>query len=75
MILKYSDYKKRVVKKYDFPVIHNPCPADKKTRREDMKNLIYELNHRMPGFKDNLFGALTNSEQLFIWDKEEIKNQ
>ena len=66
---------KRVVKKYDFPVIHNPCPADKKTRREDMKNLIYELNHRMPGFKDNLFGALTNSEQLFIWDKEEIKNQ
>ncbi|WP_294404923.1 ATP-binding protein [uncultured Clostridium sp.] len=66
---------KRVVKKYNFPVIHNPCPADKKTRREDMKKLIFELNHRIPGFKDNLFGALTNSEQLFIWDKEQIRNE
>ena len=66
---------KRIVKKYNFPVIQNPCPADKKTRREDMKKLIYELNHRIPGFKDNLFGALTNSEQLFIWDKEKIKKE
>lgn len=64
---------KNIVKKYDFPVIHNPCPADKKTKREDMKNLIYELDHRIPGFKDNLFGSLTNSEQFFIWDKEEIR--
>lgn len=64
---------KNVVKKYNFPVIHNPCPADKKTKREDMKNLIYELDHRIPGFKDNLFGSLTNSEQFFIWDKKEIR--
>lgn len=64
---------KNVVKKYDFPVIQNPCPVDKKTKREDMKNLIYELDHRIPGFKDNLFGSLTNSEQFFIWNKEEIR--
>lgn len=64
---------KNVVKKYNFPVIENPCPADKNTKREDMKNLIYELDHRMPGFKENLFGSLTNSEQFFIWDKNEIK--
>lgn len=64
---------KNIVKKYDFPVIQNPCPVDKKTKREDMKNLIYELDHRIPGFKDNLFGSLTNSEQFFIWNKEEIR--
>lgn len=64
---------KNIVKKYDFPVIQNPCPVDKKTKREDMKNLIYELDHRIPGFKDNLFGSLTNSEQFFIWNKEEIQ--
>lgn len=63
---------KNIVKKYNFPVIQNPCPADKKTKREDMKNLIYELDHRIPGFKDNLFGSLTNAEQFFIWNKEEI---
>lgn len=66
---------KNVVKKYNFPVIENPCPADKKTKREDMKNLIYELDSRIPGFKDNLFGSLTNSEQFFIWDKEKIREQ
>lgn len=65
---------KNIVNKYNFPVIHNPCPVDKKTRREDMKNLIFELNGRIPGFKNNLFGALTNSEQLFIWNKDDIKN-
>ena len=64
---------KNIVNKYNFPVIHNPCPVDKKTRREDMKNLIFELNGRIPGFKNNLFGALTNSEQLFIWNKDDIK--
>ena len=66
---------KSIVRKYNFPVIHNPCPIDKKTKREDMKKLIFELNHRIPGFKKSLFGALTNSEQLFIWDKNGIKNQ
>lgn len=66
---------KRTAKKYNMPIIENPCPVDKKTKREDIKNLIVELNHRIPGFKKNLFGALTHSEQLFIWDKEKIKNQ
>ena len=62
-----------VAKKYNFPVIINTCPADKKTKREDMKSLIYDLDNRIPGFKNNLFGCLTNSEQLFIWDTEKIK--
>jgi Predicted ATPase of the PP-loop superfamily implicated in cell cycle control len=64
---------KSVAKKYNFPIITNPCPADKKTKREDVKNLIEELNDRIPGFKENLFGALTNSKELFIWDKEKIQ--
>lgn len=37
------------------PVVHNPCPADKNTRREDMKQLLYTLEGRYPGLKDNLF--------------------
>lgn len=66
---------KSIAKKYNFPIITNPCPADKKTKREDIKNLIQELDDRIPGFKKNLFGALTNSKELFIWDKEEIKKE
>lgn len=66
---------KSISKKYNFPIITNPCPADKKTKREDIKNLIDQLDNRIPGFKKNIFGALTNSKELFIWDKDEIKKQ
>lgn len=62
-------------KKYDFPIIENSCPADKNTKREEVKQLISKLNRTIPNFKKNLFGALNNSDQLFIWDKNAIKNQ
>ena len=64
---------KNLVKKYNFPVIKNPCPADGKTKRQEIKEYINEMNAKIPGFKKNIFGSLTNSEQMFIWDKEKIK--
>ncbi|ETJ35031.1 ExsB family protein, partial [human gut metagenome] len=36
--------------------------------------LLFILFIRYTRDKDNLFGALTNSKQLFIWNKDEIKN-
>ncbi|MBE6050683.1 MAG: tRNA 2-thiocytidine(32) synthetase TtcA [Clostridium sp.] len=65
---------KAFARKNSLPIIENPCPADKKTKREDSKELIKSLNKQIPGFKDNLFKSLLNSEQLFIWDKEKIIN-
>lgn len=64
---------KSIVKKYTFPVIKNPCPADGKTKRQDIKELINDLNNKIPNFKKNLFGCLNNPEQLFIWNKDLIK--
>ena len=43
------------------PVVHTPCPADKNTKREDIKALLYELEGRYPGLKDNIFGGLQRS--------------
>ena len=43
------------------PVVHNPCSADKNTKREDIKALLYELEGRYPGLKDNIFGGLQRS--------------
>ena len=34
-----------------------------------LKELLAQLNSTMPGVKKNIFGALNNSEKLFIWDK------
>ena len=45
----------------ELPLVHNPCPADKNTRREDVKALLYELEGRYPGLKDNIFGGLQRS--------------
>ena len=39
-------------------MVHNTCPADKHTKREEVKDLVYELNGRYPGLKDKVFGAM-----------------
>lgn len=64
---------KKVTKEFNYPVVQNPCPANGNTKRQEIKELISKLNKEMPGVKKNLFGALNNSEKLFIWDKEKIK--
>ena len=64
---------KKATKEYNYPVIKNPCPADGLTKRQDIKELVAKLNKEILGSKKNIFGALNNSEKLFIWDKEKIK--
>lgn len=43
------------------PVVCSACPADKATRRQEMKELLYELEGRYPGLKDHIFGGLQRS--------------
>ena len=64
---------KKITKEFNYPVIHNPCPANGHTKRQDIKEFIYKLNKEIPGVKKNIFGALNNSDKLFIWDKSKIK--
>lgn len=40
------------------PVLANRCPADKHTKREEIKALIYELCKTYPDLKDRVFGAM-----------------
>ncbi len=58
---------KKATKEFNYPVIVNPCPANGSTKRQDVKELLAQLNSTMPGVKKNIFGALNNSEKLFIW--------
>ncbi len=48
----------RFVKDQGLPVIENRCPADKVTKRTEIKNLIYELSATYPDLKDRIFGAM-----------------
>ena len=36
--------------------MHNTCPADKQTKRQEIKELIYELNGRVSGLKAGHLG-------------------
>ena len=40
------------------PVVENECPADKTSRRHEIKELVYELQGRYPHLKDSVFGAM-----------------
>ena len=40
------------------PVVFNTCPADKHTKREEIKDLIYRLGADYPDLKDRIFGAM-----------------
>lgn len=51
------------------PVVFNPCPADKHTKREYMKDLIKTLQKDMPFVKDRMLGAISHPERYNLWDK------
>ena len=40
------------------PVIENRCPVDKATKREETKQLIYQLSQQYPDLKERIFGAM-----------------
>lgn len=45
-------------RRMELPVIENRCPADKHTKREEVKELVFELSGKYPEFKDRVFGAM-----------------
>ena len=40
------------------PVIQNRCPVDKQTKREEVKQLIFQLSQTYPDLKERIFGAM-----------------
>ena len=44
--------------KEQLPVVHNPCPADKNTKRQEVKELVYQLSAQYPDLKERVFGSM-----------------
>ena len=42
----------------ELPVVHNRCPVDKYTKREEIKQLVYDLSKTYPDLKERIFGAM-----------------
>lgn len=62
-------YLSGLCRRYDLPIVHNPCPADKHTKREEMKDLVDMLDEKYPSSKKLMMSALFNPERNNLWDK------
>lgn len=58
------------VNKYDVPVVKSACPADGRTKREYIKQLLRTLNLENPGVKERMFTAIKASH-IKGWCKED----
>ncbi len=50
------------------PIVDNNCPANKKTKREEMKSLIRELSNRYPDIRYRILRAIQNVNPGDFWN-------
>ena len=51
----------------DFPVLHNPCPADKHTNRQYIKELLASVKKDIPFAKSRILTALCHPERNHLF--------
>lgn len=51
------------------PVTKSPCPANRETQREYMKNLIKSIQKDVPFARDRMVSAITSPERYNLWDQ------
>lgn len=62
-----EDQVKQLLPLEDIPVIQNPCPANKKTKREEIKNLIGSLSQQYPDIRQKFLTSLHNFDTKNLW--------
>ena len=58
-----------LAQRLELPVVHNTCPADKHTKREEVKELISTLQQTYPELKNRIFGAIQRYP-LAAWEAD-----
>ncbi len=53
----------------ELPIVHNRCPVDKTTKREEIKQLIFDLSATYPDLKERIFGAMQRYP-LAAWEPQ-----
>ncbi|MCD5407546.1 MAG: tRNA 2-thiocytidine biosynthesis TtcA family protein [Desulfotomaculum sp.] len=51
------------------PIIHNPCPVNRKTKREEVKKLVSKLSEQYPRLRENFIHALKKFKKTNLWPK------
>lgn len=58
LVLCHEKEIKKAARAVGLPVVNSRCPADGHTNRQQTKELINELEHRSPGVKERILGAM-----------------
>lgn len=70
LILVHENLIIRLVKEENLSVVDSHCPADKTTRREDIKILLNDIYKNYPEAKDNFLTMLDNYTKYDTWEKD-----
>ncbi|MGC6767151.1 tRNA 2-thiocytidine biosynthesis TtcA family protein [Enterococcus sp. LJL51] len=65
----------RMVKREALPVIFNPCPVDKKTKREEVKQLIAGLSDSYPDIREKFVMGMEQGTIEDFWTKSMSKKE
>ena len=65
----YADEKLIMSVSKNLPVYKNPCPADKHTKREYIKNLLKHIQTDIPFVKERIHSAIINPQRNNLFDK------
>ncbi|SJZ48827.1 tRNA(Ile)-lysidine synthase TilS/MesJ [Pilibacter termitis] len=57
------------VKRQGLPVIQNPCPVDKHTKREEIKHVVTQLSTSYPDVRQKFIMAMEKGETEVFWKK------
>lgn len=58
MLYVPESYIRSLAKRLELPIVHNPCPADGSTKREEIKQLLRTLEQTNHGVRQRIFGAI-----------------
>ena len=65
---------REAVPRLQLPVVHNPCPADGHTKRQEVKTLIASLEPQYPKLKESIFAAMQRLP-LPHWAPRELRRR
>lgn len=65
---------RETARRLDLPVVHNPCPADGHTKRQEVKDLIASLEPQYPKLKEYVFSSMQRLP-LPNWAPQELKRR
>ncbi|HZJ82305.1 MAG TPA: ATP-binding protein [Clostridia bacterium] len=52
----------------NIPLVYSPCPADGKTKREYIKNLLNDISRDIPNVQEQILSALKKSHKASLWE-------